>query len=323
MKKNVTHLFLIGLLSSTPIYAETTITLEDITLSGLIELQANYSEPESGESSGDVVVATTKIGIQAKVNSLISAKIELLYEEGTTPLDVDTSTLTISPDGSNWHITGGQQILPFGRYKTNMISDPITQVMGETLETALVLGANQGALSAALFAFNGDEYEGSNVGIDLAYKEKEAGFTLSYMDNLSESNGIIDLSTTKKVAGVISSGYFTMNNFNFSAEYIGSLDRYDASVLSYKGRDAEPTSWNVELSMDIDAIKYALAVQGSDEAVALGLPENKLLASISTDIAENSTLLFEAAEEKDYAILDGGETGEKTLSASVMLAVAF
>ena len=321
MKKTSITLALAGLLSVNTVAAETTITLDEVSLSGIIELEASYSKPETGASSGDFVVATTEVGISADINSLITADIVMLYEEGDTPLEIDVSTLTISK-GSDWYITAGQQYLPFGLYNTGMISDPITLEMGETRESALVIGTDQERLNASLFIFNGDEHESNNVGITLSYEEETAGFNLSYMDNLAESDGVTGLVLNKKVAGVISSGYFNLDNISLNAEYISSLEKYDASVLNFKGNDAEPASWNVELVLSTNKLNYALGYQASDEAVNLGLADRKLLAAASFDIAVNSRVMLEFAEQQDYSVADGGN-GEKTSTVTAMLAVEF
>lgn len=112
-----------------------------VEISGLVEVEAGHNNPDEGDDSSDVVLATAEIGIAAEINDWVSSEIVLLYEEDETDLEVDVATVTIAnPDGP-WYITGGQTYVPFGVFETNLISDPLTLEIGETRESVVLAGA--------------------------------------------------------------------------------------------------------------------------------------------------------------------------------------
>ena len=52
-----------------------------LSFSGLIEVQAAYADPDSGDSSSDLIVATAALGIDAILTENLSIALVLLHEE--------------------------------------------------------------------------------------------------------------------------------------------------------------------------------------------------------------------------------------------------
>jgi len=94
----------------------------------------------------------------------------------------------------------------------------------------------------------------------------------------------------------------------------------------FGARGARPEGWNVEgdyaFKIAAKDVTAAIAYQGTDEALALGLPKHRFLAGISVDIVEHVSVSLEWAHDKDYGTGDGG-TGKEADTVTGQLAVEF
>jgi|GEM_PF-4064737 len=70
------------------------------------------------------------------------------------------------------------------------------------------------------------------------------------------------------------------------------------------------------------AASIGAAWQESREALALGLPERKQLATLGVELTEGSSVAVEYARAEDYSTADGG-SGEHGGTLTAQLAVAF
>jgi hypothetical protein len=102
--------------------------------------------------------------------------------------------------------------------------------------------------------------------------------------------------------------------FNGSAEESGDeekIDSYGASAgFSHEGHGYAL------------GVNLALAIQSTDEALALGLPQQRTAIALSVDILENTSITAELKHEEDYSIFQGG-TGNNTNTGTLQLAVSF
>ena len=77
---------------------------DNIELSGLVEVEASYSEAD-GDDSSDIVLAELELGIDAEITDWFSAHILFLYEEDETDgIEVDKAFASITPGGSEHRI---------------------------------------------------------------------------------------------------------------------------------------------------------------------------------------------------------------------------
>ena len=110
------------------------------------------------------------------------------------------------------------------------------------------------------------------------------------------------------------------------AEYVGALESYAVREMEFAGRGAQPASWLLEAAYDFDVLGWnataALGYQATREALALELPERRLLASVSVQLAEPFTLAVEWARDGDYAAQKGG-SGESSTFVTAQLSWAF
>jgi uncharacterized coiled-coil protein SlyX len=332
-----------------------------IEMAGLIEVEAYYAEPFGGGDESDVVLATFELGVASQVNDWVEVAASLLYEEDATDLEVDLAYLTIAnSERTPVFFTAGQFYVPFGAYETNLVSDPLTLEIGETRETAVALGFVHRGFSGSVYAFNGDNrIDGDSRigswGANLAWGQERDALTWTvgagYINDLGDSDTLQDSVADNRTAwleGLLGAGDPAADTFstdptgrtggwtgnlaviagpfNVIGEYLTAADRFDPASLSYNGKGARPSAWNIEVGYGFEVLGreavVAAAWQGSDEAVVLELPKQRWLVGVTVEIFASMALSLEYAHDTDYRTRDGG-TGDTANAVVAQLAVEF
>ncbi len=297
----------------------------EVELGGLIE--ATSVSPDEGDSSSDLNVATVELGLITQVNEWVGAEILLLYEESTDndgDLNVDTAVITLADPSASWFLKAGRNTLPFGVYATQMLSDPITLVLGETNDTAVEVGYQQRGLSASLFVFQGDHSDkvnnlGAQVGFGAEAGEFVFDINLGYLNNLAESDEIVDagwITTDDKMAAWTLSAVLTRGAWTLVGEYLTATDEFADAA------DEKPSAFNLEAAYGFEAAgkpaSVALGYQGSNDAADANweLPEKSLLGSFSMELLAGTRVGVEYRRDEDYE-------GASTDTLTGQLAVEF
>ncbi|RLJ16199.1 hypothetical protein DJ031_18235 [bacterium endosymbiont of Escarpia laminata] len=295
---------------------------KNITLNGLVEVEAGYSRDPDGSQS-DISLATVELGIDAQITPWINAHVLILYEEGGSDSpEVDEGIVTLqNQDISPFALAIGRMTLPFGNYESAMVSDPLTQEIGEIRETALQAGYHSGGFYSSAFIFNGETKTGGSGSIDqygfnlgLAQDEEGAVFgydiSFSWINNLADSNSLQDavaepLNLTSKVSGYSVHALASSGPFTLIGEYLAASSAFNSADLAFNGTGAKPVAFNVEANYFYKEAIFAIAWQGTHETLALALPESRYLATLAVGIYENTVLSFEYAHDEDYAASEG------------------
>jgi uncharacterized coiled-coil protein SlyX len=304
-----------------------------VEIGGLVEVEAGYHSSYDGDETSDLAVATVELGIAAQVNDWVAAEITLLYEEDDTDLEVDVATITVAPPDGPWFATAGQQYVPFGVYGTNLVSDPLTLEIGETRETAALVGIEANGFVGSAYVFNGDSDKDDEIdryGLMAGYASEgdDFGFALQagYISHIGDSDGLDVGDVGDYVGGIALDAQITAGAFTFIAGYVAATDSFDAAELGFNGKGAEPKAWAIEAGYAFELASrpamVALGFQGTEEALALELPEQRIAVALSVEVMDNTTLSFEWARDEDYGTSDGG-TGKTADTATAQLAVAF
>jgi len=312
-------------LTTTALAAHGTVCAEPTwELTGAVE-----AELAVGDNSSDITAATVELGIGAQINEQVTSDIVLLHEEDDTPLEVDVATITLAPN-DNWRITTGQSYVPFGVYDSHMISDPLTLEIGETRESVLQADLLLGDAMLTGYVFNGTNQdnaskdEADRYGLNLRYamQNDSVGFSgaIGYISDIGESDAIEATLATNLVkdyiGGLSVSAAVSSGPVSVIAEYIAAVDAFQATELAHNGKGAQPKATNLELGYAMGATTLAIGLQKTEEASALDLPEQRMLASVSKEIMTNTALALEWAGDKDYA-------NNSSDTYTVQLAVAF
>lgn len=291
---------------------------ERITMSGLIEVELffeNLALEGGSEDISDVELATVQLGFEASVAENIDAALILLYEEGGSgDLEVDEATIDYGRGG--WTGRFGKQYVPFGTFPSHFISGPLTQELGETGETALLLGYGTDLFSVSIFAGKGDagvaedEDTIDDWGASLTVTPPApVVLGASYTSDLADTDAELAASYLDRVGGWSVYGVVQAGVFEVSAEYLAATERFNAADLDADGdgRGDQPSSWNVELAWHPrDNVELGGRIEGSDEFG--GHPEVQYGAGVSWGPRENVSLSLEYLRgEFDSSFGDGVE----------------
>ncbi len=311
---------------------------QGVEIGGLVEVEGATGEDFSGADSSDIVLATAEIGMLAQINDITEAEIVLLYEDdGATSLDVDVARIGIAATEA-LNLDFGQMYVPFGSYATQMISDPLTLEIGETRESVAMATLHNSGVEIGTYIFNGettelnDDDEIDNFGAFAIYSYEGDRFniegSLGYINDLTDSDALQDTiggTVTDSVAAYTASAIVNAGPFTFIGEYLGASDDFGAGDLSVAGGE-EPSAFNIEAGYNFELsgkeANIALGYQETEDAVALGLPEKRVLTAFSVAIMKNTSLAFEWAADEDYSVANGG-TGNDADTFTTQLAVEF
>jgi hypothetical protein len=218
--------------------------------------------------------------------------------------------------------------VPFSSYETNLVSDPLTLEIGETRETSVLVGYEAAGFAVGGYIFNGDSNDGDdntidNFGVVAGYGQESEDFAfgvnVGYINHIGDSDTLQDTApdVADYVPGWTFDGIFAMGPFTVIGEYTMAADSFEAG---------EPRAWNIEGAYAFELAdmpaSFAIGYQGTDEALALELPETRVAAALSVEIYDATALSFEWAHDEDYDESDGG-TGNSADTATLQLAVEF
>lgn len=318
---------------------------ERVTLSGVVEVEASSAEDFDGADTSDITLATVGLGLDAEITEWVNAHLLLLYEEDDTePMDLDEGTITLGNlEKFPLYLTAGKMYVPFGSFESNMISDPLTLELGETRESAAQVGFAASGFYGSFYAFNSDINEtgdddtiasfGANAGYGYLNDKMSLDLGVGWINNIAAADnlsGYFDDAGITEVqdypAGLTAHLTLGYGPFMLIGEYLGALNAFDASELDFNGRGAEPSAWNFEAAYTREIkgkeTTFAVGYQKTDEALALELPDERILGCIGVEIWENTSLALEYLHDEDYSVNEGG-TGNDANAATVQMAVEF
>jgi hypothetical protein len=289
-----------------------------VEIGGLIEVEAGHGEidfedpAEEDEKGNDVDLATVEMVVDARIVDHVDGHVMLKYEEDELFVDEGFITLT-GTEAFSAYLIAGRQYIPFGHFDSHFVTDPITLVLGETTEGAVVAGYRFGGemVDVSLGAFNGRVQEAGEDDVIDSYVASVAvnpfeglEFGASYTSNLASSNSFGDAmenaadpeNLESLVAGW--SAFLTfqfLDRFKLIGEYVGALDNFKAGAIYDAGETLErkPTAWNVEFGVAVtDAFELAARYGGSDDGGRF-LPETEYGAVLNWGFFENTNLAIE------------------------------
>jgi hypothetical protein len=237
-----------------------------LTLHGLLEVEATYAKPDGGEPESDLHLATAELSLEATLHDHVGGHLVLLYEEeegAEDNLAVDEAVVSLNYPGRlfgqspSLHI--GRMYLPFGKFNSSMVSDPLTLELGETQNTAVLF-----ALEGDVWTFKTGVFKGSTdpvgdqnhidswvASLEFSLGEN-LGFGASYLSDLAESGNELVQDPAlfgNSVAGASAFLSARCGRFGLEVEYLGALEDFDAALVAV-GADLtgrHPEAWNLEL----------------------------------------------------------------------------
>lgn len=236
-------------------------------------------------------------------------------------------------DKTPFYFTAGQLYVPFGRYSSGMVSAPLTMQLARTKTRPFIFGyksQQDTGVFAALYGYRSDTTLGKSGvgGVNLGYifelQEFNGEIGASYISSIDDAAG---MQSTGSVVGTTFGGFgsFTNGNervqkkqamdvhgnvgydrFNFAAEWVGAIDTFREQDLSFNGRGARPQAAQFELSMTFKSFdrpsSIGVGYQWSKEALALNLPQQRILGVFNISIWKDTVESLEYRHDIDYNI---------------------
>lgn len=284
---------------------------EHIRLSGLLEFGGVFANTNmkkgEGKSESDLNLTTVELAVQAEVNEWFNAAMILKYEDPTfasaieeSGLRLDVGVITVgNPQKFPLSLTAGALYVPFGALLTHfpdspLVDQPMTLILGETREKAVLLTFNSwdflvsGYVSKGDMNKTGEENRIKTFGFDANYVFRtDRGFTArigaSYISNIADSIGLTEYLNNLNVYSIQNyvggfDGYVSLSysNFFLDFEYMTALRNFAPDeIATGTGKGAKPMVWNIEAGYNYDwgrNLEIVLKFAGSSETESLGYP---------------------------------------------------
>ncbi|MEX2617843.1 MAG: LbtU family siderophore porin [Alphaproteobacteria bacterium] len=314
-----------------------------VKIGGVIEAEATSTSSFGNNDSSDLTLAKVELYFDANPVKYVNTHVQLLFEDGSNNITLDEAFVTLGDTGEfPAYLQVGQFAVPFGNFDTDMSTDPVTKDMAETKEAAALVGAEWGGFSLGGYVYNGDSQRSGNGdhinqgGLFAGYTGETGSvkydFGAEYISNLADSDGLTDTlgatATTLNnyIPGASVHGSLGFGPATLRGAYIAALEDFDAAEIPFAANGARPGAWHIESAYTITLLgketTFAATAQGTEEALALGLPEYRYGGAITVGIVEHVAVTAEYLHDEDYEISNGG-TGEDAHTATLKLAVDF
>ncbi|PCJ47760.1 MAG: hypothetical protein COA99_00370 [Moraxellaceae bacterium] len=316
---------------------QTERTTPAIAVSGVVEVEVGYATDYNDDKTSDIVAATVALAFEANIAEGVHVQVGLLHEEDVTPLEVDEAHISFEKDLLS--VNAGVFYIPFGSFASNLVSDPLTLDLAETRESTVEVGVSMGPISTSVYVFNGDVDDNGGAqdktemfGLSFTFARESGAlayeFGADYINNFADVGGLEGtvVLSDDYVAGISVDAAVSFGDINVFVEYTTAQEEFETADLAFEGEGAKPAAFNIEagylLSLGKCETQFAIAYQGTKEALALGLPEKRIAIAASTLIADNTSLSLEYARNTDYDETEGG-TGDDATAITLQLAVEF
>lgn len=309
-----------------------TKSMAAIEMGGVVEAELGYNSWDTGSADGsnsDIVAATVELGIDAQINDAVSGSVVLLWEEDEgDALAVDEATITIANEKKcPFSLTAGRMYIPFGQFESHFVSDPFTLELGETSESAILIGYTKGLANFSFGLFNGDVDESddtdshvdnffANLSIDIESETMPISFGVSYISNIADTDGMEGINPNGNgvdsyVGGVHLFLSSKSGPFAFEAEYLTAMTGFEKNDLGcVTDEDKKPGAWNVELAYEVsDKLEIAGKYEGTMDQEEVGISdESRYGIAGSYELYESTSLALEYLHAEGYASDDKSDT---------------
>ncbi len=319
-----------------------------VEMSGTLQPEFIWARSSNGKPSTDADLGSSELDFAVLVNKYVNGFIGLEYDNAQPLAYVSSRRIANSRiylgkgfitlgnlNSFPLYTTLGQLYVPFGRYSTNMISSPLTKIMGRTNARTLLLGYHpkeRNGLYAEVFTFAGDARKAQNrelnqYGANLGYSYVAPTFHydvgVSYIRNMADADGIQATGgaifggfaspgsseiLVNYVPGIDYHGALGIGQFTFLGEYLSATSSYNITNLMYNNNGAKPSAANLEAAYNFHFIglpsAFAVGYGLTRQALALDLPKERYIATIKTSFWRNTIASLEFRHDKNYGVND-------------------
>ena len=250
------------------------------------------------------------------------------YRTSNSRVFINKAFITIGDfSESPYYGTFGQFYVPFGVYSSIMVSSPFTKILTRTKARSIELGFQQqndvSAFFGSTYIFRGDSHAASvakvnNGGLNLGYKFKstyvKGKFGAGLIGNIADSGGMQvggnfqnAEQLVHRVPGYNVRGLFSIgSHLDLIGEFVGATTSFSPTNMSFNGSGAKPWAFDLEAAYSLDLFgskpsSLGIAYNQSNEALALGLPLNRMVLVLNTSWWRNTTQSLEFRRDREYA----------------------
>lgn len=331
-----------------------------IDISGNLQGIVMQSRPYTESRQSDVDLTAAELDIAAMFNEWITGFMTLEYDNNPPNISKRESRFALGRgfitvgnlNKTPFYGSIGQLFVPFGQYASYMVSDPLTKSLARTKARAVVLGyeRNQGANDINISAFtfrgasatnsaNGNEINEYGGNIDYTYNSSKwkASVGGSYIANIADSVGMQNIfmsneTLVTRVPAVDIHGSANVGNYTLLAEYLTATQSFSPIDMQFNNNGAKPAAGNIELNYALTMFSKPTAIAAgyawTQDALALGLPKQRYIATLNTSLWRSTIESLEFRHDVDYNASDTGiktqtGTGHTSDSITAQLAVFF
>lgn len=316
-----------------------------IELSGQLGAIASYTDPYHGNAQNDIDLTDAELDVVVHAHEWVTGFMAINYDNspksGYVNHRVSNSRLFLNKGfitlgnlrNSPFYMTIGQLYVPFGRYKSHMIVNPLTQNLGRSKQRAVVVGFKQPGptgLFANVFYFKGNAINrgqnngGAHLGYAFSKADVQGEMGASFLFNLADADrlqmtgqsagfpGFASLEAapleTQQLDHAVQAFHAHINlsyeDVGFLAEYVTALRDFSVMDLSYNMHGARPWAVNVEgtfyFSMDGKPASFSAGYGHSQEALALQIPNHRIAAAFSASFWRDTIETLEIRHDIFY-----------------------
>ncbi len=284
-------------------------------------------------SHGDMDLSTAELDVGVLVSPWASGFMSLNYDSASpnTGSRVENSRLYMrrgflvigNLDKTPFYLSAGQMYAPFGRYRSTMLTTPLTRTMGRVLKRMVVVGHHTKHLNIAAYGYHSDISKhgdaslnqfGLNARYEGDWQRTHWVISGSFISNIADSQGMLDNGLpaiaenggaaqfdgfggeklAQSVPGVGLDVAVSFKKLTLIGEWIGVTHRFDASDLTFNSKAARPESMHLELDYATHfwgkSATVGVAYGRSWQALGLNMPKTSV-AIIAKMVPWKNTLL--------------------------------
>ena len=259
----------------------TSLTRPVIELSGGLEGQLYYVNGFNiSPNPNGINLSTAQLDVNAMVSSWASGFMAIEYNNAPISqgnrqpigsLYIDRGFMTLGNlNQFPVYFSGGEMYAPFGRYSSLMLTDPITQSLGQIRSPTALLGYSQYGIYASLYGYSGEQTSGGDPiikqgGTDVGYKYlfgTNGGYSfdngIGVVSNIADSQGLQDTGNPSndpnnqaefqgfaatnngdanylvyRVPAIDAHSTLSVGNWTILAEFVGALESFNQQDLAY------------------------------------------------------------------------------------------
>jgi len=331
-----------------------------IAIDGGVNMDTKFGSRNTaynGENTARFSLNNVALNLKADINDWTKAFVGLNYDNASAGYDVIDQSAGLNLEQGYitfanasqlpFYAKLGKQFVDFGSYTIHPLTQPVTQVLTESLQTGATVGFDApldmvstfGSVytfdnTAHISTHNNPTYNyGGRLG--LGQTNDQLGWNVS-ADYIYDFTGVgqVDASLTtantyvSRVAGGAVNANVNSGPFTLGARYVKALQSFNVADIASTtaGKGAQPWAADITAGYGFNAMgddqKVTVGYGATRDAVNVLLPRSRWTAAYDVSVLKNATVGAEFDHDVAYSVKDGG-TGNSNNEVGVRVGVKF